>query len=272
MMELVLWILLSLICLFNLILLIVFFIKKQQKKKSIANQIDFMAKITHDLRTPIYAIDGYTLLSMKCLDQPDKVKIYLDKIKRISKQMMALVNDSIDLSKLQNNKLEVKEQRVDLLECLNLCIENIEAQLENKNIHFVKQIQIEHTFVQADSDQLSKIIINLLSNALKYTPSGGKITLFVLEKRKDQIISNYTFQIQDTGCGMSKEFQRHIFEPFTQEGKAENTDVSSSGLGMYIVKQLVDLMHGNITVDSKQSVGTAFTVSFDFNLNFDFKQ
>lgn len=268
MIEIVLWILLSLICLFDLSLLIVFLIKRQQKKESIANQIDFMAKITHDLRTPIYAIDGYTLLSTKCLDRPDKVSIYLDKIKRISKQMMALVNDSIDLSKLQNNKIEVKKQRVDLLDCLNLCIENIEAQLENKNIHFVKQIQIEHSFVQADSDQLSKILINLLSNALKYTPSGGTISFLVSEKRIDEIISTYTFKIQDTGCGMSEEFQKHIFEPFTQEGKVENTDVSSSGLGMHIVKQLVELMHGNITVESIPSVGTTFIVSFNFNLNF----
>lgn len=245
-------------------------IKKHKQKKSIASQIDFMAKITHDLRTPIYAIDGYTLLSTKCLDQPEKVEVYLDKIKRISKQMLALVNDSIDLAKLQNKKVRIKEQRIDLIERMNLCIENIEAQLENKNIHFVKKIQIENRFIQADGEVLSKIIINLLSNALKYTPSDGTITFSVFEKKKDELISTYTFEIQDTGCGMSKEFQKHIFEPFTQEGKAENTDVSSSGLGMHIVKQLVDLMRGTISVESEQFLGTQFTVSFDFNLNFDY--
>lgn len=266
-MVIVLCVLFSIICVLDGILFIIFFVKRHQRKKTLINQIDYMAKLTHDLRTPLCAIDGYTLLCKNVLDEPEKLGVYIDKIKRVSNQMMVLINDSIDLSKAQNKKEKEKEQKIDLNECLNLCIESIEYQLENKSISFIKHIQIDHSTICTNEVYLKKIVLNLLSNALKYTPSDGTITLFVSERRKGEEKSTYTFVIEDTGCGMSKEFQKHIFEPFAQEGKVENTDVSSSGLGMYIVKQLVDLLQGSIRVESEQSVGTRFIVSLDFKLS-----
>ena len=263
-MEIVLWIILSVLCLVDCIVLIIFLVKRRSRNKALKTQIDYTAKIVHDLRTPIYAIDGFTLLSTQCIDQPDKVAIYLDKIKRISHQMLTLVNDSIDLAKLQNDKLELVEQETDLVECINICVENIEAQIMNKNIVFEKNILIKHSVVKTDARVLIRILLNLLSNALKYTPSNGTIRLYVLEWEKNETEATYHFEIQDTGNGISKEFQKHIFEPFSQEGKVEHTDTESSGLGMFIVKNLVEQMKGKLLLNSEEHVGTQFIALFDF--------
>ena len=265
-MEIIISVIVGCICLIESSILIIVLLKKRRKQKNLKNQINYIAKITHDLRTPIYAIDGFTLLASRTLNQPEKLELYLDKIKRISQQMLALVNDSIDLSKIQNNKLEVSYENTNLEDCIHTVIENVEAQIENKNLAFEKKIYILHKIVKTDSKILFKILLNLLSNALKYTSSNGTIRFHVFEEEKSEKSSTYRFEIQDTGCGMSKSFQKCVFEPFAQEGKLEHTDVASSGLGMCIVKHLVESLHGKILLNSEQGIGTQISVLFDFEI------
>lgn len=238
----------------------------RKRKKKTKDQIDYIARIVHDMRTPIYSIDGYILLAEQKLDCPEKVKEYLVKTKNITQQLLAVVNDSVDYSKANNHKMSIENQETNLREWLQKCLSQIEILINNKGIKFVKTISIRHEKVWVDQDKLSKIILNLLSNALKYTKSDGVISLAIAEKEQNNLRSTYVFEVQDTGIGMSKEFQKHIFEPFSQEKTLEHTDIASSGLGMSLVKCMVDLIGGKIEVESKEFVGTKFTLTLECKL------
>lgn len=231
---------------------------KQRKNKN--QNIDYFSKVIHDLKTPIYAIDGYTLLAGQNLEQPQKVKEYLDKISSVSTHMSALVKDVNEISKLKDNKLTLNYQIKNLSDVLACCLENVEPQILKRSIHFVKSIQLVHSCVLVDDLHLIQILTNILSNAIKYTEANGSISFSVTEEEITQESATYIFKIQDTGYGMSEEFQKHIFEPFAQERSAAHTDVEGSGLGLFIVKKLVDMMKGNISVESKQNEGSCFTI------------
>lgn len=247
----------------DIIVIILYWRKRVQRKKEMASQIDYVARMAHDMRTPIYAIDGYALLAEKCLEQPEKLEEHIKKIKRITQQLLAVVNDSVDYSKLQNHKMVLQNQETNFKKWLSICLEQIEVQTENKGVRFVKDINLLHERFLLDQDKLSKILLNLLSNALKYTDQTGEIRFSVTEEEQDDLFSGFVFVVEDTGIGMSQEFQKHIFEPFSQE-RIINTDVASSGLGMYLVKSLADLLKGNLEIYSKEEVGTKiiFTVAF----------
>lgn len=245
------------------ILLGMLIFQRRNKKK---NDIDYFSKIIHDLKTPIYAIDGYVLLTTKNLNQPDKVEEYLNKISSLSHHMLALVKDVIDLSKINDNKLEMNLTIGNLNRIIDCCLEQIEPQIYNRNILFQKNIQIKHNKVLVDDLHLIQILTNLLSNAIKYTEPEGRISFSVIESQQNEEVSTYIFKIEDTGYGMSEEFQKHLFEPFAQERAFAHTDVESSGLGLFIVKKLVEMMHGTIEVESKINEGSRFTVIFNLDI------
>ncbi|MDE5856608.1 MAG: HAMP domain-containing histidine kinase [Anaeroplasmataceae bacterium] len=241
-------------------------IGQRRKKKREQNNFDYFSKIIHDLKTPIYAIDGYTLLASKSLNKPEKVEEYLNKITNISHHMLALVKDVTDLSKINNGKLELTTTIGNLNEMIDTCLNNVEPQILRRSIRFEKDIQIVHPKVIADDLHLIQVLTNLLSNAIKYTESEGKIVFTVFEQDLNEETSTFVFRIKDTGYGMSEEFQKHLFEPFAQERTLAHTDVESSGLGLFIVKKLVDIMHGKIEVKSKQNEGSCFTVTINLDI------
>ncbi len=247
---------LVLLLLENLFIVVFLVFFKIKKKKDLFNQIDYIGKITHDLRTPIYAINGFITLAKT---SPKNINDYLLKVELITDKLLKLVNDSINYSKIKNNKFIINNKFNDIIDCVNLSIMNVESLLINKNIKLITNIDIKHQNVLFDSDKLYSIILNLLSNAYKYTNSGGYIYLNIKE---DKYI--YFFEIKDTGIGMSKKYLKEIFKPFSKELKTINDDVYSSGLGMSILKEMVDKMNGNIKIDSKENVGTTIQLKFNF--------
>ncbi|MDE6407572.1 MAG: HAMP domain-containing histidine kinase [Anaeroplasmataceae bacterium] len=254
------------ILLFCLFTLIVIFILQRKRKKNEQASFDYFSKIVHDLKTPIYAIDGFTLLASKNLDQPNKVEEYLNKITNISHHMLALVKDVTDLSKINSDKLEITKTIGNLIEIIDACLNNVEPQMLKRNIKFEKDVQILHPKVIADELHLNQVLTNLLSNAIKYTEPNGKISFTVEEQKLNDLTSTYIFKVKDTGYGMSEEFQKHLFEPFAQERALAHTDVESSGLGLFIVKKLIDKMNGKIEVTSKINEGSCFIVTLDLDI------
>ncbi len=240
----------------NIFIVVIFILYKKKKKKDLYNQIDYIGKVTHDLRTPIYTINGFILLAKT---SPNNSNNYLAKVELITDKMLKIVNDSINYSKIKNNKFIINNQLNNIIDCINLSITNVESLLINKNINLINNIDIKHRNVIFDSDKLYSIILNLLSNAYKYTNPGGYIYINVKE---DNYI--YMFEIKDTGIGMSKKYLKEIFKPFSKESKIINDDHYSSGLGMSILKEMVDKMNGNIKINSKENVGTTIQLKFNF--------
>ena len=261
------WIFLAIIGIFGIafITILVILIVEKRREKRKMHAFDYFSKIVHDLKTPIYAIDGFTLLASNSINDPIKTKEYLNKISNISRHMLSLVMDVVDLSKLNSDKLEIKNTIESLSTLIDSCLNNTEPQMLSRNIQFKKDIQITHDKVIVDKLHLIQILTNLLSNAIKYTEPEGEISLTIIEQQKNEETSIYIFKVQDTGYGMSEEFQKHIFEPFAQERALAHTDVESSGLGLFLVKKLVDLMNGTIEVESKQNEGSCFTIVLDLD-------
>lgn len=261
------WTLLILIGILGIafITIIVILIVGKRREKRKEHAFDYFSKILHDLKTPIYAIDGFTLLASNSINNPIKTKEYLNKISNISRHMLSLVKDVVDLSKLNSDKLETTNTIECLSALIDACLNNVEPQMLSRDIQFEKDIQIIHDKIIVDKLHLIQILTNLLSNAIKYTEPNGKISLFILEQQKGEESSAYIFKVQDTGYGMSEEFQIHIFEPFAQERALAHTDVESSGLGLFLVRKFVDLMHGSIEVESKQNEGSCFTIILELD-------
>ncbi|MDE7384768.1 MAG: HAMP domain-containing histidine kinase [Anaeroplasmataceae bacterium] len=266
--DLLLWIFIPLIGFLTLciILLIVILTIQKRRKKREQENYDYFSKIIHDLKTPIYAIDGYTLLASKSLNQLDKTEEYLNKISSISRHMLALVKDVTDLSKIKDGKLDMNITIGNMDEIITQCLDNVEPQILRRKIYFEKHIKLIHNKVLVDDLHLIQILTNLLSNAIKYTEAEGKIFFTILEQPRNEETSTYIFSIKDTGYGMSEEFQKHLFEPFAQERALAHTDVESSGLGLFIVKKLIDKMHGTIEVESKPNEGSCFTIAINLDI------
>lgn len=272
--NLILWIILGVLT--GVLVVVSFFLWLEiYKRKKSMNQVDYFSRLTHDLKTPIYAIKGYTLLANQSLENQEKLQEHLNKIANISEHLESLVKDIIDVSSLRNHKVKIVKTKVDLKEVLNQCINNIEPQMLKRNIHFEYRINIEHGLVEVDALHLNQILTNLLSNAVKYTESEGKILLDVEEQTLQENHSTFIFKIQDTGYGMSEEFQKKAFKPFAQERSFAHTDTASSGLGLFIVKELTERMGGRISLQSEVSVGSCFTITLNLErfeeekLNFD---
>ena len=247
---LVVFILLSL----SLIVYLVF--NKTKRKKNYIKNIDLFSRLTHDLRSPITNIEGYTYLLKENINDIDKVKIYLTKIESSTKYMNFLVNDIFELKKRKN---QVGNSRINLKEIYNFCMDNINCYLLSKKIKFVKDVQLTNPWVMGDGLHLTQVLINILMNAIKYTNENGSISFSIKEIEESINLSSYTFKIKDNGCGMSKEFQKKMFIPFMEEHRVK-TDVPSSGLGLYIVKQLIEQMQGEIVVESEENKGSCFTI------------
>ena len=218
----------------------------------------FVSNVSHDMRTPLNGILGFTELAMQSKGN-DKRAEYLEKIRTTGKFMLNLINETLDLAKITSGKLEVEPENCNIQNVLDTIVVSAYANAEVKGVEFITELEGLHfTDVYVDVLKLQKVILNLLSNAVKYTPAGGKVTMLMEGPQDFGDGYNCHIAIVDTGLGMEKNFLPRLFEPFAQERSKLTRKIEGTGLGMSIVKQLVDLLGGKIAVDSEPGKGTRF--------------
>lgn len=228
----------------------------------------FLARMSHEIRTPLNAIVGLTALAKKQKENSAQVEEYLGKIEVSSKILLSIINDVLDMSALEGNKLKIAEKPFDLQEILNAITTMYEAQCRQKGIDYVVKLeQVEHKYLIGDELRLNQILLNLVSNAYKFTPVGGRITVTVEKKQSDEEKVTYDFKVEDTGEGMTPDMIKRLFLPFEQEDAGTAQKHGGSGLGLSIAKNLVDLMGGTISCESEKGKGTVFTVSLPFTVD-----
>jgi signal transduction histidine kinase len=222
---------------------------------------EFLAHMSHDIRTPINGIMGMTNIAMKNTDDIERVKDCLGKISGAADHLLSLINDVLDMSRIESGKTKVENKPTDMREFLNDCSAIIDGQLVTRHIDFIKEFEdFKYPYVFADQLHLRQVLINILGNAVKFTQDGGHIIFRVKELDFDEKNVHYCFEIEDNGIGMSEEFQGKIFDEFSQENEDGRTNYKGTGLGMAISKQLVELMGGTIKLKSRLGEGSCFTV------------
>lgn len=233
----------------------------------------FLSNMSHDIRTPMNAIVGFTSLAISHIDHREQVEEYLKKIMSSGNHLLSLINDVLDMSRIESGKIHIEEKPCSLPEILHGLHNIIQGDIHAKQLELlVDTVDVMDEEIFCDKLRLNQVLLNLLSNAVKYTGSGGTITVRIAEiPGAPDGYANYEFLIKDTGIGMSEEFVSHIFEPFERERNSTISGIQGTGLGMAITKNIVDLMNGSIEVKSKQNVGTECRVSFTFRLNSDAK-
>ena len=222
----------------------------------------FLSRMSHDIRTPMNAIIGMTGLAEE-EDDLAQIRDYLGKIDSAGNYLLSLLNDILDMSKIESGKFEIHKKPDSVHKVFAMVQSVFEPQCSEKGIRFVCQIMPDHNWVVLmDSLRLNQVIMNLLSNALKYTGRGGEIGLYVERGEVTDGSADVKIIVRDDGCGMSDEFQKHMFEAFTQEKSGYTETTAGTGLGLAIVKNLVELMGGTISVKSRQGEGTEYTIRF----------
>lgn len=223
---------------------------------------DFLFNMSHDIRTPMNAIIGYADLMEKHFGEPEKCRDYLDKIKKSSGFLLSLVNNVLEMARIESGKIVLDEEAGRVSDLMDQIVSVYSELMKQKKITFTTDISVKTEYHYGDMVKLSEIFLNIISNAYKYTEEGGRISLTVreLECEREGYILLQT-RISDTGIGMSKEFLPKIFEEFSREYTATENKIEGTGLGMPIVKKLVDFMGGTIEVESEQGKGSTFTVT-----------
>lgn len=226
----------------------------------------FLNNMSHDIRTPMNAIIGFTALAAAHMDQPDLVKDYLTKIGTSSQHLLSLINDVLDMSRIESGVVKIEEKEVcipDIVHDLKTIIQgNIQAKQQDL---YIDTQDVVHENVITDRLRLNQILLNIVSNAIKFTPVGGMINIRVSEKpcnRKG--FTAFEFRIRDNGIGMSEEFQEHVFDSFSRERSSTQSGIKGTGLGMAITRNIVDMMGGTISLTSKEGKGTEFVVTLNF--------
>ena len=222
----------------------------------------FLNNMSHDIRTPMNAIVGFTALAASHIDNEEQVKDYLGKIAVSSEHLLSLINDVLDMSRIESGKMTLEETDVHLPDVIHDLRTIIQSNVTSKQLElFIDTQDVVHEDIIIDKLRLNQVLLNLLSNAIKFTPSGGTISFRVIEKpSSSEGVANFEFQIKDNGIGMSEEFQETIFEAFTREQTSTVSGIQGTGLGMAITKNIVDMMGGTITVVSEEGKGSEFTV------------
>ncbi|MBD5133131.1 MAG: response regulator [Clostridiales bacterium] len=229
----------------------------------------FLSNMSHDIRTPMNAIVGFTTLALAHLDQRDLVEGYLKKLLTSGNHLVSLINDVLDMSRIESGKMQLDEALCSLPDTLHSLRSIVQADVRAKQLDFyIDTVDVLDENVYCDKLRLNQVLLNLLSNAIKYTPAGGAVSMRITEKPDPSADSAcYEFRIKDTGIGMGPEFVEHIFEPFERERNSTISGIQGTGLGMAITKNIVDMMNGSIEVYSKQGVGSEFVVSLTFRLH-----
>ena len=248
--------------------------KKLKKAKNVATEAlqtaenankaktDFLSNMSHDIRTPMNAIIGYAELASRHLQETDKLGRYLEEIQICGKELLSMLGNVLDLARIENNKVEMEYTVSNVHECFENCVIMFQQQAESKNQTISLTEQIMYPYVYMDEPHLSEVCLNIISNAIKYTNTGGWISCNVVQKScEKEDWCNMIISITDNGIGMSEEFQKRVFETFERERNTTSSHIEGSGIGMGITKKLVELMDGTIEVKSKQGKGSTFTVT-----------
>ena len=222
----------------------------------------FLSNMSHDIRTPMNAIIGFTTLALSNIDDTDRVKDYLAKTLASSNHLLSLINDVLDMSRIESGKIHLEEVEVNLSDVLHDLKTIVSGQIYAKQLElYMDAMDVTDEDVYCDKTQLNQILLNLLSNAIKFTPAGGTVSVRVRQLAgKVHGCGQYEFRIKDNGIGMSQEFAQKIFEPFERERTSTVSRIQGTGLGMAITKNIVDMMGGTIEVQTAQGKGTEFTV------------
>ncbi len=241
----------------------------QQANRASKAKSVFLSNMSHDIRTPMNAIVGFTSLAITHINQREQVQEYLKKIMTSGNHLLSLINDILDMSRIESGKMNLDEKPCSLPDILHALRNIVQADIHAKHLElYIDAVDVYHEEIFCDKLRLNQILLNLLSNSIKYTGTGGIISVKITEKPGAPTgFANYEFHIKDTGIGMSQDFVEHIFEPFERERNSTISRIQGTGLGMAITKNIVDMMHGGIEVLSQQGVGTEFIVSLTFRLD-----
>lgn len=228
----------------------------------------FLNNMSHDIRTPMNAIIGFTALASTHIENTEKARDYLEKIAQSSNHLLSLINDVLDMSRIESGNVVIEEKPENLAEILHGLRNIIQADVHAKQLElYIDTVDVTEENIFCDKLRLNQILLNLLSNSIKFTNPRGTISLKVTQKpAEDSEHRNYEFIVKDTGIGMNPEFAKTIFEPFTRERTSTVSGIQGTGLGMSITKNIVDMMNGTIEVDSTPGAGTEFTVRLTFRV------
>ncbi len=229
----------------------------------------FLSNMSHDIRTPMNAIIGFTALALTHIEQKEQVEEYLKKIMSSGNHLLSLINDVLDMSRIESGKIHLEEQPCSLPDILHDLRNILQADIHAKQLDlYMDAVDIRHEEICCDKLRLNQVLLNLMSNAVKYTSAGGMVSLKVIERPgAPEGHAQYEFHVKDTGIGMTEEFVSRIFEPFERERNSTISGIQGTGLGMAIAKNIVEMMNGSIEVKSKVGVGTECVVSFVFRLD-----
>ena len=224
---------------------------------------DFLSSMSHDIRTPMNGIIGMTAIATAHLDDRERVEDCLKKISEASSHLLSLINEVLDMNKIESGKVELNEENFNLSELVDTLLAMTKVQLENHHHTLnVNIADVVHENVIGDSHRIQQVFVNLMSNAIKYTPDGGTISLTVAERPTNAHgVACYEFVFEDNGIGMTEDFQKHLFEPFTRANDKKTAAIQGTGLGMTITQSLVRMMGGDIQVKSRPGEGSRFAVT-----------
>ena len=233
-------------------------------EKASKAKTDFLSNMSHDIRTPMNAIIGITTLMKNELHQPEKLAEHLDKLENSGQLLLGIINDILDMSRIESGKTTLNVEKMNLPQQISQLDSIIRQQAGQRRQTFTVNTHLQHENVLADPNRLNRVLMNILSNAVKYTPTGGHIRFEVDELPRNEHYARYRFVVQDDGIGMSEAYQKTLFDPFTREERSGTNKVQGTGLGMAITKNIVDLMGGSINVESTTGKGTRFEVVLEF--------
>ncbi len=244
-------------------------LKKATREAERANKAksDFLFNMSHDIRTPMNAILGFTALMEKDIDDKEKLRDYLVKIKSSGDFLLSLINNVLEMAKIESGKVELDETAVDLMAANKEYMSVFDAEIKKKNLTCNYTVDIQHKCVYLDETKVREIFSNLISNAIKYTTAGGKIDISMKElPQTDESRATFKVEVADTGIGMSPDYLPHLFDSFVREHNSTESKIAGTGLGLPIVKSLVELMGGTIEVESELGKGTKFTVVISYRI------
>lgn len=239
---------------------------RKAEEASVA-KTEFLSNMSHDIRTPINGIMGMLDIAEDNFDNKARVRDCMTKMRGAASHLLSLINDVLDMTKIESGNMQMLDTPFDLRALLESCCSIVEGQIADRHMTFTKQIgPFWHPYLIGSELHIRQVLINILSNAVKYTPDGGEINFRAKETLFEEGLVHLRMEIKDNGIGMSEEFLQHIFEPFTQEQRSSRTHYKGTGLGMAITKKLVDQMHGSLDVESEPGKGSTFIVRLSLPL------
>ncbi|MBD5131088.1 MAG: response regulator [Clostridiales bacterium] len=255
-------------------------IRKEQEQKDVLSEAlaqaqyankaktTFLNNMSHDIRTPMNAIIGFTSLASTHLDNKEQIRDYLGKIMTSGNHLLSLINDVLDMSRIESGKVKIEEKETSLPEIMHDLKTIVQADVKSKQLEFyIDTLDVTNETIICDKLRLNQVLLNLLSNAMKYTKPGGMVSVRVIQTAEaTDGYADYKFSIKDTGIGMSPEFLKHVFEPFEREQTSTVSGIQGTGLGLAITKNIVDMMNGTITVESEVGKGSEFIVTLRFRV------